>query len=71
MKTTVNIPDELMREVKRCAAERSTTVTELVRQGLYAVLDAAPALARIPTAPLGEPLIDLDDRNQLWDANFE
>jgi metal-responsive CopG/Arc/MetJ family transcriptional regulator len=70
VKTTVNIPDELMREVRRLAADRSVTLSDLIRQGLHAVLAESTDLPPIPHAELGEPRIDLDDRAQLWDAVY-
>lgn len=38
MRTTVDIPDELYRSVKVLAAERGTTVRELVLEGLETVM---------------------------------
>lgn len=38
MRTTVDIPDELYRAIKITAAERSTTVRELVLEGLETVM---------------------------------
>lgn len=40
MRTTVDIPDELYRSIKVLAAERGTTVRELVLEGLEAVMRA-------------------------------
>jgi hypothetical protein len=34
MKTTVELPDDLLIEVKRAAAERRTTIRDLVERGL-------------------------------------
>ena len=39
MKTTLNINENLMRRAKRVAAERGTTLTAIVEQGLREVLD--------------------------------
>ena len=38
MKTTVDIPDALLREAKKAAAHRKTTVKALVESGLRKVL---------------------------------
>ena len=38
MRTTVDIPDEVYRAVKVLAAERGTTVRELVLEGLQTVM---------------------------------
>lgn len=40
MKTTVNLPDDLMIEVKKAAAERRTTIRDLVERGLRHELSA-------------------------------
>jgi len=63
MKTTIDIPDELFREVKATAARRGIPLREYVRQalieklgqqeGLYRVRDAAP---QWPVPPLDPPL---------------
>lgn len=42
MKTTVELPDELMIEVKKAAAERRTTIRALVERGLRRELAAVP-----------------------------
>jgi|CXWL01.1.fsa_nt_gi hypothetical protein len=39
MKTTVEIPDALLTEVKRVAVETGTTMRELIEEGLHRVLD--------------------------------
>jgi hypothetical protein len=49
MKTTVELPDELMIEVKKAAAERRTTIRALVERGLRRELESAPASPRRPT----------------------
>ncbi|HEX9033550.1 MAG TPA: type II toxin-antitoxin system VapB family antitoxin [Streptosporangiaceae bacterium] len=38
MKTTVELPDELLREAQRIAKEESTTLRSLVEEGLRAVI---------------------------------
>jgi hypothetical protein len=39
MKTTVELPDRLLREAKKAALEEGTTVRALIEQGLRTVLD--------------------------------
>jgi hypothetical protein len=39
MKTTVEIPDSLLREAKRVALRERTTVRALIERGLRAVID--------------------------------
>ena len=41
MRTTVDIDDETLRAAKRLANARDTTLSDLVRQALRALLDAA------------------------------
>ena len=71
MKTTLMIPNHLMRELKRRAARRGETlsavVAEVVRRGLEApgVVDD---LAPLPTHPMGRPKVDVADRDALYRA---
>lgn len=69
MKTTVDLPEELMVEVKKAAAERRTTIRDLVERGLRRELAAgAPSRRSRPrirwvTVDGGlPPGMDLDDR---------
>ncbi len=72
MKTTLIIPDQLFRELKRRAARRretlSAVVAETLRRGLDGT-DAAPA-AQEPLAvySMGAPRVDLADRDVLYRA---
>lgn len=73
MRTTINLPDALAREIKARAAAENRTVTSLVEEGLRIVLARAdgPA-AEDPLPGYGEPgdrfLIDPRDRAALWAA---
>jgi hypothetical protein len=74
MKTTVELPDDLMVEVKKTAAERRTTIRDLVERGLRRELAAgAPARRRRPrirwiTVDGGlPPGLDVSDRAALQD----
>lgn len=62
MRTTINLPDGLVAEVKAKAAASGRTFTSLVEEGLRVLLaerrDAEPAP--------GKPLIDLADRDAMW-----
>jgi len=42
MKTTVEIADSLLEEAKKLAAERSTTLRQIIEEGLRNVLDQRP-----------------------------
>jgi hypothetical protein len=76
MRTTLNLPDALAAEAKARAAAEGRTFTDLVVAGLRLVLDVAPASARpapLPTFgdrtdPRDRFLVDLLDRDALWDA---
>jgi len=71
MKTTLILPDHVVRELKRRAARRGETlsavVAETLRRGL-AQPDHAPELAPLPTHRMGRPLVDLADRDALYRA---
>ncbi len=70
MKTTLVLPDNLVRTIKRRAAERGTTLSQIVAEALTRGLEIAPAidLAPLPTHRMGKPRVDVADRNALYDA---
>jgi Arc/MetJ family transcription regulator len=71
MKTTLNIDDTVMAELKREAARQGRTMSELVETALRLLLRAQrkrKALPPLPTFDGGEPLVDISDRNALYDA---
>ncbi len=43
IRTQIQLPDELYREVKRVAAEREMSLAELVRRGLETILSRFPS----------------------------
>jgi len=61
MKTTLDLPDALFREVKVCAVlegwKLEDAVAELLRRGL--------AASEVPDSPLPEPVIGTDRRTGL------
>lgn len=73
MRTTINLPDGLAEAAKARAAAEGRTFTSLVEEGLRAVLSAqrsdepAPALPAYGD-PHGRMLIDISDRESLWDV---
>ncbi len=74
MKTTLNIPDNIYRRVKRRAAEEGRTVSELVAEYLHHGLTAAGKPGELPPLPsfrMGVPLVDIADREALYDAMEE
>ncbi|HEX9729534.1 MAG TPA: CopG family transcriptional regulator [Gemmatimonadales bacterium] len=67
MKTTLIIPDPLMRELKRRAARQGETLSAVVAEALRRGL-AEPAAGRLPPLPvhpMGRPLVDVADRDAL------
>lgn len=75
MRTTIRLPDDLLREAKKRAAEQDTTLTQLVEDSLRETLSrgrraAAPEedveLTTVDGAGL-RPGVDLDDSAALLD----
>jgi hypothetical protein len=76
MKTTFNIDDRLMRALKREAAKRGCTVSELVEAGIRLAVKNKKALPakEIPPLPkfsMGGALVDYADREALYRAMEE
>jgi hypothetical protein len=71
MKTTLNIDDTVMRELKREAARQGRTMSELVETALRLLLRSQRKRGRIPALPTfhsGGMLVDVADRNALYQA---
>jgi plasmid stability protein len=71
MKTTLNIDDTVMAALRREAARQGRTMSDLVETALRLLLRAErkrKALPDLPTFDGGEPLVDIADRNALYDA---
>lgn len=73
MRTSMNLPDALLEQVKQRATEAGQTVTSVMEQALRQLL--AQPLSRAEVTPLpsygnadAEPLVDLADRDAVWDA---
>jgi len=68
MKTTLIIPDTLVRALKRRAAERGTTLSEVVADLLRRGLEKEPTveLGPLPVYRMGAPQVDLADRDALF-----
>jgi hypothetical protein len=70
MKTTLNIDDRVMRRVKREAARRGCTMSELVETALRAHLARRPAaqqdLPELPSFDGGGVAVDISDREALY-----
>ena len=74
-KTTINIEDAIMAQLKEEAARRKTTMTALIEAGLRHVLaegeapvPASSELPPLPAAHMGEPLVDITDREALYEV---
>jgi hypothetical protein len=71
MKTTLSISDATMRAVKREAARRGQTMSELVESALRQALSRTKPVAKMP--PLtsfssGGSRVDVSDRDALFNA---
>lgn len=73
IKTTLNIDDTVMARLRREAARQNKTMSELVEAALRLLLQAKPARGKKKLPPLpsfdgGKPLVDVADRNALYEA---
>lgn len=71
MKTTLSISDATMRAVKREAARRGQTMSELVESALRQALAQPRPTGKLPPLPVhssGGARVDVADRNALYDA---
>jgi hypothetical protein len=69
MKTTLNIDRSVMVQLKREAARRGCTMSELVESALRLLLKSSRArteLSPLPTSRSGGHLVDIADREQLY-----
>jgi hypothetical protein len=74
MKTTLIIPDHLMRELKRRAADRGETLSSIVAETLSQGLRAPPRpneIAPLPVHRMGRARVDVADRDALFRAMEE
>jgi len=53
MKTTLNLPDQIVRDAKRRALEEETTLTDLIVQGLKARLERGGQSVSMPVSQAG------------------
>jgi len=71
MKTTLNIDDSVMRQLKREAARQKRTMSELVETALRLLFQARRsrrAIAPLPSFRSGGTLVDIADREALYHA---
>jgi plasmid stability protein len=72
MKTTLNIDDTVMQQLREEAARQGRTMSELVEAGLRRVLDEPTAGAKAPLPKLprwrsGGARVDVADRDSLYE----
>lgn len=70
MKTTLEIPDNLMRELKERAAREGKTMSEIVEAALRMALDEKPVARELPPLPTfdsGGLLLNIDSRAEWYD----
>lgn len=71
MKTTLNIDDTVMAELKREAARQGRTMSEMVETALRLLLLSQRKRGTIPALPKfhsGGTLVDIADRDALYQA---
>jgi hypothetical protein len=71
MKTTLNIDETVMAELKREAARQGRTMSELVETALRLLLRSRPkrgGLPELPTFRSGGELVDIANRDALYRA---
>jgi len=71
MKTTLNIDDSVMALLKREAARRGCTMSELVESALRLLPRSQKKRGELPPLPTfksGGPLVDIADRDALYHA---
>jgi hypothetical protein len=71
MKTTLNIDDKVMVELRREAARQGRTMSEMVESALRLLLRShrkREKLGALPTFRSGGALVDIADRDALYQA---
>jgi hypothetical protein len=71
MRTTLNIDDSVMTRLKQEAARRGTTMSELMESAIRLLLRGQHARIELPPLPSfhgGDALVDIADRDALYDA---
>ena len=71
MKTTLNIDDTVMRELRREAARRNTTISGLVEAGIRRILaedveQTAKRRRKLPSWDSGGARVDISKRDALY-----
>lgn len=74
MRTTIDLPDHLLVDAKKLAAERHIPLTRVLEESLRAYLvdqrlrsREEPPRLPVLTEPAPVPGVDLDDTSRLWE----
>ncbi len=71
MKTTLNIDETVMNQLRREAARQGRTMSDLVETALRSLFQSQkkpPPLAPLPTFDSGGAMVDVADRDALYQA---
>lgn len=71
VKTTLKIDDSVMKRLKKEAVRRGCTMSELVESALRLLLQSEKIPQKLPPLPSfksGGPLVDIADRDALYQA---
>jgi hypothetical protein len=71
MKTTLNIDDSVMAHLRREAAQRGCTMSELVESALRLLFRSEKKSGKLPPLPTfksGGSLVDIADRDAIYQA---
>ena len=71
MKATFDIDERVVQQLYKVAELRGTTVDALVEAAIRVFAGLAPAesdLPPLPSWPMGKPLVDISNREELYDA---
>ena len=76
MKATFDIDEGLVRQLHKVAVRRGTTVSALVEEAIKEAIKDVPdgqplaesGLLPLPSWPMGKPLVDISNREELYDA---
>jgi len=73
MRTTLIIDDAIFRQLKKLAAQQNRSLSQVTQEVLQRGLSQArpPArrkAVRLPSFSMGRPLVDVADRNQLYEV---
>jgi len=71
MKATFDIDERVVQQLHEVAELRGTTVDALVEAAIRVFAGLAPAepgLPPLPSWPMGKPLVDISNREELYDA---